>query len=221
VEVQWRIDDDTLVEERPARPHAPSGDEDRAVDTFQLNRPTRLAFLAPVVRRVLERAVQQALERRAQLFEARIDRLVDVYLDEDPFADVERRIDDDNAVFRARYLAQVPCLTSQELHRRRGGAGRNTSQLAASWKRQGRVFAVTHRGRDLFPSFQFDDDGTPRALMAEVLRVLPTHFSPWQRAAWFAAANPELDGDSPADRIRAGDRAVIDAARLAAELPAG
>ena len=135
--------------------------------------------------------------------------------------EISPRIDDDNAAFRARYLEQVPCLTSQELHHRSGGAKSNNPQLTTVWKHQGRAFAITHNGRDLFPAFQFDDDGSPRALMAEVLEALPKRLSSWQLAAWFAAANPELDGDSPADRIQSEDRAVIDAARLATELPVG
>jgi hypothetical protein len=55
--------------------------------------------------------------------------------------------------------------------------------------------------------------------MVEVLQALLPHLSRWQRVAWFTTANPELDGDSPADRILSGDLALIDTARSGVELP--
>lgn len=48
----------------------------------------------------------------------------------------------------------------------------NLSQTAYRWRREGRIFAVTHGGTDLYPAFQFGDDGQPRPIIAEVLAIL-------------------------------------------------
>lgn len=153
--------------------------------------------------------------------ERRIDALVEGLLDVDPFAPVEAQIDADNAEMRAAFLEAHPALDSATLHARAGHAGRNTAQTAASWKRAGRVFAVSHRARDLFPAFQFDADGRPLPLVREVLAALPGDLTPWQRAFWLASPSDELDGELPVERLRAGDPRVVEAARGAGRLPIG
>jgi hypothetical protein len=170
---------------------------------------------------VVSRVVAKVEERARQRNEDQIASIVDLYLDQDPAAPVEARINEDNAAYRARLIAAVPSLTSAEVHAAAGRRGVNAAQTAAAWKRQGRLFAVPHGGRDLFPAFQFDADGQPRPLVREVLAALPAELTPWQRAGWFASRNALLDGATPAERIVAGDPGVVAAAAEAGQIQIG
>lgn len=121
-----------------------------------------------------------------------------------------------NAELRHRFLRDHPCLTSAEVAEAASSRSGNAGQTAYRWKRRGLVFSVRHAGRELFPTFQFGEDGTPRPAVARVLAALGEIWSPWQIALWFASRTPWLDGDRPLDRL--GDpEAVEQAARLAAQ----
>jgi len=89
------------------------------------------------------------------------------------------------------------------------------SHTAARWRRERRVFAVTHDGAGWYLGFQFDEAGRPVPVVAEVLRVLEG-WSPWELARWFVGANPWLDRRRPAEVLDAEPEAVVRAARLAA-----
>lgn len=164
--------------------------------------------------RAVERFARQVPARLRDRDEAQIAAAVDLYADQDPAAPVEARINQANAEFRLRFFAEIPCLTSAEVHRAAGRGGANEAQTASAWKRQGRIFACARNGRDLFPSFQFGEDGQPRPAVRALLDALPPAFTPWQRAAWFVARNAALEGATPAERIAAG--AEIEPLRAAA-----
>jgi hypothetical protein len=153
--------------------------------------------------------------------EARIERMVDAMLDVDPFDRVEAEIDADNAEMRRDFLTEFEMLTSAEVHDRAGYGGLNKAQTANGWKRAGRVLGVPHRGRDLFPAFEFDRDGQPWPMLAQVLAALPDDLSPWQRAFWLVAPLDALGGAAPIELVRAGDARVLDAAARAGALPVG
>jgi hypothetical protein len=159
------------------------------------------------------RALPGMVRRRLQaMSESRIERLVEALLPEDdPFAGVEQRIDDDNAMQRARFLERVLCLTSAEVHRLAGYRGGNVSQTASAWKRQGLIFGVRHGGRDHYPAFQFAD-GRPRPGVRAALAALPAGMSPWQIAFWWVTGNGWLDGATPAETLERDPEAVAGAA---------
>jgi hypothetical protein len=78
---------------------------------------------------------------------------------------------------------------------------------------EGEVFGFQWRACLWIPMFQFDaDDLTLRAGVRQVRAVLPALWSGWAVAAWFAAANAELDGHSPADMLATELEAVLQAA---------
>ena len=175
--------------------------------------------LAGTISRVVERAPEIARIRRQQLTEKNIEALVELYLADDPVAEARRVIETDNARERARFLAEVACLTSKEIAQNAGHQAANASVTASRWKQQGRIFSVPSRGSELYPAFQFRE-GQPHPAVAKILRELPKQLSPWQIAFWFTSSNGWLRGAAPADRLDA-EEAVVIAARRASEPIAG
>ena len=57
--------------------------------------------------------------------------------------------------------------------------------------------------------------------MEPVLAALPNSFTAWQRAFWFVSPKEALDGETPAEAVKAGDDQVVETARVAGELVAG
>ena len=118
-----------------------------------------------------------------------------------------------NARARAQFLDEFPVLEASQVHALYGSRARNKSALAARWRAEGKVFAVDERGRLLYPAFQFDSQGRPRAVIAEVLTALGRHVGAWQVALWMTAPNGWLDGARPLDLLATAPERVVDAAR--------
>ena len=166
-----------------------------------------------LARRAIQALDLRAAPGRAMRRSERIDRLVDALIEDEPLSSSEADIEADNAALRARYLVTVPSLTAAELHRAAGSAAANRSALAAGWKKEGRVFAITHKGIDRFPAFQFAD-GRPRPVVRRVLAALPDDMTPWQVAFWFASGNGWLADAAPQDRLDDSDAVVAAAERM-------
>ena len=164
-----------------------------------------------VMRRVLETVGRIAEQRRKAMTERHIETLVDLYLEGEERADVDREIERDNAELRARYLLETKTWTASDIHEYMYGKRQaNPSEPASRWRRDGRVFAVRAGRGHLFPSFQFAD-GRPRPVIADVLKRLPDDMTAWQIAFWFRSGNGWLDGRSPEEALE--DReAVLNAA---------
>ena len=153
------------------------------------------------MRRVLETIGRIAEQRREAMTERHIEILVDLYLEGEERADVDREIERDNAELRARYLLETKTWTASDIHEcMHGKQQANPSEPASRWRREGRVFAVRAGRGHLFPSFQFAD-GRPRPVIADVLKRLPDDMTPWQIAFWFRSGNGWLDGRSPEEAL--------------------
>ncbi|MGP9819766.1 hypothetical protein ACTZWW_07105 [Salinarimonas sp. NSM] len=153
-----------------------------------------------LARRAIQALDVRTAPGRAMRQSERIDRLVDALIDDEPLSSMQADIEADNAALRARYLERVPTLTAAELHHAAGSAATNRSALAAGWKKEGRVFAITHKGIDRFPAFQFAE-GRPRPAIRRVLAALPDDMAPWEIAFWFASGNGWLADAAPQDRL--------------------
>lgn len=80
----------------------------------------------------------------------------------------------------------------------------------------GELFTVSHDGATLLPTFQLDDDGQPRRVVAAVLSALaPSGLGTWALWSWFATATPWLGGGVPQDMLGEPDRVVTAAKRFA------
>jgi hypothetical protein len=134
-------------------------------------------------------------EVSAQRQEAAIAKLADVLLP-DPLAEARGVLAADNLELRDRFVAEEPVLTAAEVGTQAGLALSNPYATAARWKKTGAVFSVNHRGRELYPAFQFRD-GRPHPTIKAVLAALPRDLSPWETAFWFVSSNGWLEGRAP------------------------
>ncbi len=115
---------------------------------------------------------------------------------------------------REEFLTEVPLLSSVEVGSLLGSTAKNRSAMASRLKREGKLFAVPHRGADHFPAFQIVS-GEPHPAIEAVLRAFEEE-SPWTVALWFQAPSGWLGGERPMDRLRGEPERVVDAAHRTA-----
>ena len=114
-----------------------------------------------------------------------------------------------NADARARMLAEFGAYTSTQMGDR--------AALAHRWKADGRIFFVTHQGSTWFPGYQFAEDGQPRPVIADLLKIVGATLTGWELALWFTTSNGWLDGARPVDLLTDAPERVREAARREAE----
>ena len=103
-------------------------------------------------------------------------------------------------------------LSSEQVARLSGSRAKNVSQLAHRWQKQGRIFGVKVDNRTRFPGFQFDNEGQPRRVVADLLRVLPLSEG-WSIAFWFSTPNASLPRhQAPADVLEHNPELALKAA---------
>lgn len=119
-------------------------------------------------------------------------------------------------------LAETEWLTAEQVNALQPEPPANRSLPASDWKRRGRVFAVNHGGRELYPRWQFDAAYQPLPVVKAVLAAFGPVADPWTLAAWFhfpngwlvheRAAGQALQAAAPKDRLDDA-AAVVHAAR--------
>jgi hypothetical protein len=122
-----------------------------------------------------------------------------------------------NALARESLFREFGGFTSAEVADLAGSKASNKAALANRWKQEGRIFSVTHHGATYYPGFQFDAEGRPLPVIAEVIRALAKESSEWQLALWFLGANGWLSGRRPVDLLEKEPGAVVTAAEREAE----
>lgn len=139
------------------------------------------------------------------------DRVVEALLPTDrvrgpSFVEQARR----NARERVEYLEAHGALTAEEIADLASSKAANRRQTAYRWRSEGLLFAVEHRGEQLFPAFQIDgESGRPLPAVADALSRLPRNLTGWALALWWDT--PILvDGDwvRPVDLLADPDRLV-------------
>ena len=192
---------------------------ERRDDQYNLDVNVSLAGLdeyeVSVMTRLFTRHLRSMLAAaRQENSEARITQLLRAIAPPDPLADIELKIAEDTADLRREFLERVPAGTSAEVHKRATLPGNNPSQTVHRWRKQGKIFAINYGGRDLYPAFQFGDDGRPLPIVAELLEILARDKdrSDWDNALWFAADSGWLDGQTPIDLLQSGPDLVKRAA---------
>ena len=169
------------------------------------------ATLLPAIRRVAEVVDRGARFRLERLIESLLP-TVDV--PEPPLLERARR----EAQVRWRVVRDFGVLTAAELAdmaELHGSAPGNRAQTAHRWRKDGRIFAVPWRGTNVHLAFQFDDEGQPWPVVAEVLDALAA-WPPWDIARWFVTRQPHLERQRPVDLLATDPDAVADAAHAAA-----
>ncbi len=117
-----------------------------------------------------------------------------------------------NASLRAEFLRTCELLHAEQVHALYGSSAKNRAALAARWRSDRKIFAIEHQGRLLYPAFQFDEVGRPKAVIGKVLDALGRRTGPWQTAIWFTTPNSWLDRRKPVDLLEREPDRVIDAA---------
>lgn len=175
---------------------------------------------ATIMRKAMKTVGQITQQRRTALSLSNIEKLVDIYLEGEQRAEVDEDIERDNAELRATYLLETKSYTAAEIRSFSPKAKpKNKSEPASRWKREKKIFAIRHSGRDLFPCFQFAD-GLPLPVIQKVLARLPDGMTPWQIAFWFASGNGWLDGIAPQEALNDVE-SILDAADRMRELANG
>jgi hypothetical protein len=123
-----------------------------------------------------------------------------------------------NALAREALFRDFGALTSAEVAELAGSKASNKAALANRWKQEGRIFSVTHHGTTYYPAFQFDAQGRPLPVIAEVIRALGgEEGGEWQLALWFLGNTGWLDGRRPVDLLASEPAEVAQAAQREAE----
>jgi hypothetical protein len=123
-----------------------------------------------------------------------------------------------NAEARASLIQEFGVLTSSQVAELAGSRATNRAALANRWKQEGLIFAVPYQGSEVFPAYQFDEDGRPRPVIAQVLATLGRQSKGWELALWFTGANGWLDQEKrPVDVLQSTPQDVAQAAEREAE----
>jgi hypothetical protein len=171
------------------------------------------------VNALLEAAAARDAETRADA-QAEYDRLIDAM--SPPEVPTSARVTQArwNAVARERFLREHGAVPATEVGELAGyDTSTNPSMPASRWQAEGKAFSVVRGGRQLFPVFQFGDDGRPLPAMAPILRSFGERSSGWQVALWFDAPNAHLDGARPIDLLADRPEDVARAAAYAIGMP--
>lgn len=121
-----------------------------------------------------------------------------------------------NVAMRRRILDEFGALSAAELGEWATPGAANPHQYASRLRKANRVFSVPFEGRTLFLGFQFDENGRPFPVLAEVLASLRRRFgdSDWSIASWLTSPNPYLPGKArPVDLLPTDSDALTVAAR--------
>jgi hypothetical protein len=163
------------------------------------------------VRSVLE-AVVEARERAGELIESMVPRAA--VASEASVLQARR-----NAEARTALLEEFGALTSAEVARLAGSRAANRAALANRWRREGRIFAVSHGRAQYYPAFQFDELGQPQEVIGRVLEAFAGRGGDWEVALWFTTSSGWLGGRRPVDLLDEDPEAVVGAARHAVDAP--
>lgn len=123
-----------------------------------------------------------------------------------------------NAAAREDLVNEFGLHDSERVARDADSRAQNRSATASRWLGEKRIFAVDHRGANLFPGFQFGPDGQPRPVIRQVLEVFaPYGLNGWEIALWFTTVTGWLDDNRPVDFLIKSPDDVLEAARHAFE----
>lgn len=117
-----------------------------------------------------------------------------------------------NAELRQHVLDSFEFLDAAAVARLSGSKSANPRARASRWANEGRIFGITVNGRALYPTFQFDEHGQPRQVVADVLeRLRQLNLSSWAIAIWWDTGHDVLGWRTPA-AVLVDDPAVVLAA---------
>lgn len=195
-----------------------------AVETVKQNAtalvPPNADKVAALKRRPHEGYRQQIMRTAyARRYEVRdsVDTIVvrgnEHFLTQNPKSLLEQKMASPIAL-RSKVFDSTSWLTSAEVSHNAGFTSTNKAAAANKWKKAGEIFSLPKGGKDMFPSYIFDDDGRPLSCIKDILMRLGKSKSQLAIAAWFASKNSWLGGKAPMDMLKKDPEAVINAAAM-------
>lgn len=118
-----------------------------------------------------------------------------------------------NAQARIALLEEFGALNPKQVHELAGSKAQNQFALATRWRQEGRILGISYRNKTYFPGFQFDANGQPLPVIADVIALFGNQADGWQTALWFTLVNGWLEGKRPVDLLLTDPDAVIAVAR--------
>jgi hypothetical protein len=102
----------------------------------------------------------------------------------------------DERIHRMRTIHEVfaegDWLTAEQVNALQANPPANKAHPASDWKRRGRVFSVSYRGKEYFAGYQFDALYQPLPIIREILAAFGEVADTWTLAAWFHYPNAWL-----------------------------
>jgi hypothetical protein len=129
----------------------------------------------------------------------------------------DRQMELETISLREEFLERVPVLKASEVVAKMSSAVHTAQVDILQLRRERRILSIQQGGQELYPAFQFRDDGRLLPIIHELLEIFARYKarSDWDNALWFSAENDWLDGDAPIDLLTTEPRLVKDAAEQA------
>lgn len=163
----------------------------------------------------LDMVNEQFLQRAHSVSYETIQRLVEVMVPLEPVSST--KLHQAKMLMKAKtaVLKSGDWVTASEVADLAQLSASNPSSQPSKWKREKRIFAITHNGTDYFPMYGLDEmrGYRPLSQLKDVIKVLGSSKDSWQMAYWFMSNNSWLASKRPQDLLGSDPDRVIEAAR--------
>ena len=162
-----------------------------------------VAEIAPLMRAILKRREEKKLDSIVELLLPDVVIPPHLLVEAGMVAEARRTVLESGDLLTAANVAKVAGLSTS-----------NPSAQPNKWKKEGRIFAVRHRGVDYFPGYALDPSREYRPVegLRRVLAMFRDRKDDWRVAYWFASVNGFLGGKRPQDLLVGEPERVVAAA---------
>ncbi|MDC9589373.1 hypothetical protein PSI23_08570 [Xenorhabdus sp. XENO-10] len=116
-------------------------------------------------------------------------------------------------------LEESKWLPAYELSQSAGFSLLNPSATPNRWKKAKKIFALSVKGKDLYPQYALDEGGLPIPIIKNIIEVFDGKKTCWGMAIWFSTPNSWLGEEKPKDVLINRPNDVLNAAKQEAEGP--
>ena len=120
----------------------------------------------------------------------------------------------DAASLKKEFFEHYVVLTASEVADLAGLSAEGADKSLKLWRAGSKVLSVKRGHQDVYPAFQFGENGQPLPIVHEVLKLFSQVASrtDWDNAIWFVAANGWLGGEIPCELLTSSPAKVKHAA---------
>ncbi|PWK09408.1 hypothetical protein [Pantoea ananatis] len=131
----------------------------------------------------------------------------------DGFEDYRKANDKRKESLREFVLNDAEWLDANQLSEAVGFKNKNRSAGPNTWKRRNKIFAISYKGKNLYPRYCLDEAFEPLPIVKEILEIFDNTKSGWVLAFWFGTSNSWLNGEKPKDVLNGDKKKLIRAAK--------